>query len=221
MYCKYCGQPADYTKRFCANCGNPIDSNVSKPVSPAVQSSPPSQPPSTGHFVSSPGETVVKQVSKRSFGNLAIVVILLGAIVAGYFMFLAPKPEKVIYKFADAFNSMDLKTMFSCLDPKEEALYNSLPGLVGSFTGLPMDEMMNLVPFLIDEGQSAGEIGEYKMTVKRIVSKEVSGDDAIVHAEIHIRYDDKDSGLLDETQVVKFVLKKFDQGWRIMNFDDL
>lgn len=139
-------------------------------------------------------------------------VIVTALVIAGvilYNMFFVVKPVDIVYKFVDANNEQDFKTMASCLEPKYEKALNATSNIFGAIVGVTLYDITDLLPVM---GEYT-ETGQGQLVISKIISEKVSGD----RAEIQITLTGQGQGEIIKTGECTFYLKKFDEGWRILD----
>ncbi|MFA6001073.1 MAG: hypothetical protein WC828_03055 [Thermoleophilia bacterium] len=161
-----------------------------------------------------PGITgVVGRIFQAKF--LAFLVVALVASVSIYHFVLAePKPVDTVNKFVNAVNEKDINTAVSCLDPKYEKAYNATSGIIGGLTGVELTDIADLFPALIS---ISGTKADLQMKIVNVESETVQGEYTMLKTQVEARGTDENGRVTSEQGPVTFKMKKFNDGWRIVD----
>lgn len=127
------------------------------------------------------------------------------------------RPEATVRRFIQAFNDKDLNNLLACVDPQQERMFRASFRLVDRFTGglLPLEDLLELVPGLYQVFQ--GRLSsDFRLRDIRVYKAKISGDEAEVTVLLTASMQ---SGRVqkDERQQLRFILRQFDEGWRIVS----
>jgi uncharacterized membrane protein YvbJ len=142
------------------------------------------------------------QASLHSINNVPSKIII-GVIIAAVsilliFICYKPQPQHTVTRYIKAINNNDIDRIMSCLEPEVE----------NHFKELEADEQARELNYL-----QAFSINDHK-----ILSKEIDGNEAEILVAAVVDYPDSDE---PEPEMVKFLLKKFNKGWRIVDMEYL
>jgi hypothetical protein len=136
-------------------------------------------------------------------------------------MFFAAQPQDTVNKFIKAMNNYDIKKVVTCLDPKQEKLFHVTSNIIGGIVGINPKDVFDIFPCLMvfnaiymDDPQMQGPIFD---NVK-ILSQVKSGKKAKVTVIATTNYYD---GEQTEAEKLVFLLKKFNEGWRIVDIQSI
>ncbi|HHV35732.1 MAG TPA: zinc-ribbon domain-containing protein [Syntrophomonadaceae bacterium] len=129
--------------------------------------------------------------------------IIIGVIIAAVsilliFICYKPQPQHTVTRCIKAINNNDIDRIMSCLEPEVENYFKELDA----------DEQAMELDYL-----QAFSINDHK-----ILSKEIDGNEAEILVAVVVDYPDSDE---PEPEMLKFILKKFNKGWRIMDMEYL
>jgi uncharacterized membrane protein YvbJ len=134
----------------------------------------------------------------HSINNMPSKIIIGVAIAAiGILLILIcykNQPQYTVTRCIKAINNNDIDKIMSCLEPEFENYYKELDADVRAV------ELDYLQAFSIKD--------------HKILSKEIDGNEAEILLAAVVDYPDTDE---PEHEMVKFVLKKFNKGWRIVD----
>ena len=153
--------------------------------------------------------------------------------------------SKKVREFIDAFNALDLDRLAGCIDPRYEAVYKGVKGIVESFqigvgaaTAVkPFSKVNEMIPSLLNLGKNiirsqcaqSGNMNrepvvtDMKFHVLKILSSEKrSSEERIVKAEMkQVLQGFRPGSTIEETFTqqgkLTFTLHKFGEEWRIIN----
>lgn len=229
MFCARCGSQVREVDIFCRHCGNPLKLSQSISKSPIdlqyieKNLSHTLDLPNYNFINANSGSFFLKMFVSGAINlKIATILILIASVLVGalyYTTYLIPKPSDTVEKFVQAFNDKDLNKLISCFDPKIEKAYNATSNILSNFLfGINLRDLADLFPVLYESLKLAsGDATDVKMKIVNIKSEEIFGNDATVVAEIElITYDQKGLSSKDKCNF-RFSLKKFDEGWRIIN----
>ena len=125
-------------------------------------------------------------------------------------------PEPVVERFLRAVNDKDLNTILTCIDPRQERMFRASFRLLEKFTGgkLPVEDLLELVPGLyqILQNKLAADFSFRNVQVYR--AKTNGGDTEVpVLLTTSTR---TGAAQQDQVQRVRFILREFEEGWRIV-----
>ena len=125
-------------------------------------------------------------------------------------------PEPVVERFLQALNAKDLNVVLGCIDPRQERMFRASFRLVEKFTGgkLPVEDLLELVPGLyqIFQEKLATDFTFRNVQVYRAKTNGGNTDvPVILTASTRTG-----STQQDQVQRVHFVLRQFEEGWRIV-----
>jgi hypothetical protein len=142
--------------------------------------------------------------------------LLFAASLLGVGCAIAPRPEATVKHFLQAFNDKDLNTLLTCVDPKQERMFRASLRLIEKLTGgrLPVEDLLELVPGMYQMLQS--QVSEdVNFSDVRVGRGRVSGEDSEVPVSLTVLT--RSRGLQKiQQQELRFVLRRFDEGWRIV-----
>lgn len=206
MFCSNCGSKIADTDRFCRTCGATVDSNPGfsgQPVNRPVNQ-PASQPVNQYQGYSAPVYGQVPNqypgVNTRTGNKKTIIIIAAAAlvVVVGVVLVLllsgGGRPVDTVNRFVDSINKRDFSAMVACVDP---VAADSM-GL-SSFTEIARSDV--------------------KISITRIISEKVDGDDAVVIADTAISQKDDSGKTQTEKEAAEFTLKKIEGKWKITDID--
>ncbi len=125
-------------------------------------------------------------------------------------------PEPVVERFLQALNEKDVNTMLTCIDPKQERMFRASFRLAEKLTGgkLPMEDLLELIPGLYQIFQD--RIGaDFNYRNVQVYRAKANGGDAEV--PVMLTASTRKGALQnDQVQRVRFVMRQFDDGWRIV-----
>ncbi|MEQ8175833.1 MAG: zinc-ribbon domain-containing protein [Syntrophomonadaceae bacterium] len=195
MYCGKCGSAINPGSTFCSSCGTAVEMT--------------------------PGFSTAGNNQSKSLPKYLIGALLLGiGIYFAYTLFWQDQPRNVVYKFYAAWNEKDVEAMLACVDPKYEAMYNVgdkvVGGVVKEFTGVDigLKDISSLLPFMYDFSKNNSNKVVDKVTVERIESEVITGDEATVKATFSSQ---NSAGQKLHEGIGIIYLKKFNEGWRIVD----
>ncbi|HEX2122767.1 MAG TPA: hypothetical protein VHL59_14110 [Thermoanaerobaculia bacterium] len=125
-------------------------------------------------------------------------------------------PDRTVRRFFSALNDRDVNQMLSCVDPRQERLLRATFRLVEKATGLPVDEILEMLPGLHQAfGSHMRE--DFRFTNVRVRSRDVSRDSARLTVSVKSSY--RTGGLVTtRLEHFEFMLEKFEEaGWRIVS----
>lgn len=238
MFCFKCGTKLQDGALFCHSCGSKtidINSLESSNVNPNTNtpytsysntaSELASASRTTGTAAANIVTTAVSTGAKTAkialkakilFSTIVLAMITAGVIL--YNMFFATSPMKTVDKFIGAINDKDMNTAIECMDPKYEKMYKAGTSLLGGVLGFDIKDVLDLSPAIFDIAKANGMKADLKIEKSKVIKEEKNGDKATVVIEIKAESVD-DNGKKDtETGQATFMLEKFDEGWRIIEF---
>ena len=132
----------------------------------------------------------------------------------------APRPESTVKHFLQAFNDKDLNVLLTCVDPKQERMFRASLRLIERLTGgrLPVEDLLELVPGMYQmlQSQVSEDVNFRDVHVGR---GQLSGEDAEVPVSLTVWT--KSRGLQNtQQQELRFALRRFDVGWRIVGIQN-
>lgn len=222
MFCPTCGNSLASGARFCGKCGqptvggdNPLNAvQQEKNLAPNI----PAMANAAHGAEAAAGHTVHNVKNAKIIG----VVITLAIVAAGvilFNMFFLVKPSDTVEKFIQAINEKDVDTAMSCMDPAYEKTYQAGSSLLSGLLGVEISDLAELIPGMVEIMHASGDSTDLKMEVIGIVSEDVSGNDAIVIVKIRGTSTDSSGHEKTEEGNSTFKLQKFNDGWRIVEFE--
>ena len=126
------------------------------------------------------------------------------------------RPEPVVERFLRAFNEKDLNVMLTCVDPKQERMFRASFRLIEKFTGgrLPVEDLMDLVPGLYQllQDKLSADLNLRDIQVYRAT---INGEEAEV--PVVLTAVERSAGTQrEEKRQVRFAVRQFEEGWRIV-----
>lgn len=126
------------------------------------------------------------------------------------------RPEATVEHFVQAFNEKDLNVMLSCVDPKQERMLRASLRVVEKLSGgrLAAEDLLEMIPGLYQmiQSQVSEDINFRDLDVGR---GQISGENAEVPVSLTVLT--RSRGLENARQKqFLFVLRQFDEGWRIV-----
>jgi len=122
--------------------------------------------------------------------------------------------------FLRAFNDKDLNVLLTCVDPKQERMFRASFRLIEKFTRgrLPVEDLLELVPGIYQMLQShASEDINFRDV--HVGKGRISGEDAEVPVSLTVSA--RSRGLENtQQQDLRFALRRFDEGWRIIGIQN-
>ena len=144
---------------------------------------------------------------------VAAVVVGLGSASCGK---QQSRPEPVVERVLQALNDKDVKVILACIDPRQERMFQASFRLVEKFTGgkLPVEDLLELVPGLyqILQDKLATDFSFRNVQVYRA---KTNGADTEVPVQLTSSTRTA-AAQQDQVQRVVFVLREFEEGWRIV-----
>jgi len=132
----------------------------------------------------------------------------------------APRPESTVKHFLQAVNDKDLNVLLTCVDPKQERMFRASLRLIEKLTGgrLPVEDLLELVPGMYQMLQS--QVSEdIKFRNVYVGRGRVSGEDAEVPVSLEVWA--RSRGVENtQRQELRFALRRFDAGWRIVGIQN-
>jgi hypothetical protein len=125
-------------------------------------------------------------------------------------------PDRTVRRFFRALNEKDVHQMLTCVDPRQERLLRATFRMVEKVTGLPVDDILEMIPGLHQAfGDHIRE--DFRFTNVRIRSRDVSGNSARVTVSVKSSY--RSRGLVTTRhEHFEFALEEFEEaGWRIVS----
>jgi hypothetical protein len=125
-------------------------------------------------------------------------------------------PDRIVRRFFRALNDKDVNLVLSCVDPKQERFLRATFRVVEKATGVPVDDLLEMLPGLHQAfGSHMRE--DFRFTKVRIRSRDLSGDEARVTVSVESSY--RSGGLVTtRLEHFDFALEKFEEaGWRIVS----
>lgn len=196
MFCIKCGTKLDEDTNFCPKCGKST-ANKTRLKS--------------------------KPIKKRTSNKTKVVVIPLALIIIissvfFYNMFISSQPVNIVKKFVSALNDKDINKIVTCIDPKQEKVYKATSSILKTFIKVDLQDIADLVPAFYDYSKAYGNYADLHIEILDIVSSSTSGSKSTVVLNVKITSIDQDNRKTTETGESIFYLKKFDEGWRIVDF---
>lgn len=141
------------------------------------------------------------------FGSLLLLVLACGGADRG--------PDRIVRRFFRALNDRDVNQVLSCVDPRQERLLRATFRLVEKATGLPVDDILEMLPGLHQAfGDQIRE--DFRFTNIRIHSRSVAGNTARLVVSVKSSYR-SGTFVTERLEHFEFTLEKFDEaGWRIV-----
>jgi hypothetical protein len=125
-------------------------------------------------------------------------------------------PEPVVERFLRAFNDKDLNVMLTSIDPRQERMFRASFRLVEKFSGgrLPVEDLLELVPGLYQIFQNRLS-ADFSLRDFQVYRATTNGEQADV--PVILTASTRSGGVQkDERQRLHFVLRQFEEGWRIV-----
>lgn len=128
-------------------------------------------------------------------------------------------PAIVVERFLRALDERDLNVMLTCVDPRQERMARASVRLLERFSGgwLPVDDLLEMIPGLyqvfkdrIAEDVSLRDVRVGRGTVQR--------DRAEVPVSLTLEIRSRGQ-LTAQPQRIRFLLRQFDEGWRIVGIE--
>ena len=143
---------------------------------------------------------------------LAIVTIACGGSGRG--------PDRTVRRLIAALNDRDVHRVLACIDPREERMLNASFRLVEKATGIPLNDIFELVP-AIHQLRGGGLHDDVRFTRVRILRRTITGNTA--HLVVGLTSMSRAGGAEStHDQQVDFVLENFeDGGWRVVGVGGL
>ena len=157
--------------------------------------------------------------------NMRMRFIFCGLLFAAYFLMSVgctstPRPETTVKHFLKAFNEKDVNVLLTCVDPKQERMFRASFRLIERLTGgrLPVEDLLELVPGMYQMFQS--QVSEdVKFLDVHVGRGRVSGEDAEVPVSLTVLA--RSRGLENsQQQELRFALRRFHEGWRIVGIEN-
>lgn len=127
-------------------------------------------------------------------------------------------PTGITQKFVRAVDEKDLNTAMSCLDPKYDMAYQGSSNIFGDIVGVELSDLADLFPALFSiSGSVTGDKTDYSMKIVNIASENMQGESATVVALVDVSEADAAGKLSSSRENATFHLKKFNDGWRIVD----
>jgi hypothetical protein len=125
-----------------------------------------------------------------------------------------------VTRFLQAFNDKDLNVLLTCVEPKQERMFRASFRIIEDLTGgrLPVEDLLELVPGMYQMLQS--QVSEDINFRDVHVGKErIRGEDAEVPVSLTVSA--RSRGLENKQQQdLRFALRRFDEGWRIVGIQN-
>jgi hypothetical protein len=121
-----------------------------------------------------------------------------------------------VKRFLRAINDKDLNLLLTCVDAKQERMFRASLRLIEKFTGgrLPVDDLLELVPGLYQLLQDRAS-EDINVRVVRVGKGRVTGEAAEVPATLIVSTTSR--GLENaQEHILRFMLRRFKEGWRIV-----
>jgi len=245
VFCPKCGTMSGERNRFCSNCGFPVHeiSGLSDTENAAGQAVKEAVAQTSAGAVNGPGtmisgvtgavdavSTGVVQAVGATVKAAGVTVkgkILAGAVAAGivaasivvFNLFFVAKPMDTVEKFVNAVNEKDINTMVECLDPKYEKAYKATSNIFSNFIGgVKITDVVDLFPAIYEIAKTeSGDQTDMRMAVKKVISEKREGDRADIKLVIEVEKTDKAGKITTEQGIGYFYLKKYNDGWRIID----
>ena len=152
-------------------------------------------------------------------------IIFCGLLLAVYFLMSvgctsAPRPEVTVRQFLKAFNEKDLNRLLTCVDPKQERMFRASFRLIERLTGgrLPVEDLLELVPGMYQMLESRVS-EDVKFRDVRVGRGRISAEDAEVPVSLTVLT--RSRGLENsQQQELRFALRRFHEGWRIVGIEN-
>ena len=126
-----------------------------------------------------------------------------------------PRPEVTVTRFLQAFNDKDVNVMLSCVDPRQERLFQGAFHLIEKFTGVPIEDILDIIPGLV-QLMPRQQFDDVLFSDVRIVQRRVEGGEAEVTVSMTV--EESEQGISHSShETIRFSLQYFDEdGWRIV-----
>ncbi len=159
--------------------------------------------------------------------KIAIWTAVLCAAAVCYYQFFASTPQKLTADYIDATMNMDYKKLIGCFDPATQSAMGGVSGLVSSFAGFELTDIMALAP-LVQEKM------DYQIDSIEVVSYSgMEGFEGL--SGIPVLYEAAAAFLAEEAEVVftvssevtgqtstcQMTVKKYGMEWLIPGDEDL
>lgn len=220
MFCPYCGREIGNTDSFCSNCGSSLSAVCNQPVTSLNKLSEGIR--SAGSVIPNIASGSLKLFNTTLSAKVIMSSVVAAIVIAGiilYNMFFVVHPSDTVNRFINAINDSDYNTLVSCLDPKIEKFYNAAGNIVGGLTGVKVQDVMDLFPALASHAGSQGEVEVLQFKNPEIVSEKIFGDTAYVTVKSEITGGNS-SGIKPGMYRLIFVMKKFNEGWRVTDIKE-
>jgi limonene-1,2-epoxide hydrolase len=218
IFCPNCGTVLDAGSKFCGSCGGELNINIPDTAN-KVQSGAAATAQNAASYagLGVAAQTAGMAVQSKVIATTITVSIVIAGIIL-YNMFFAAKPIDTVEKFFKAFNEKDFNTAITCMDPKYEKLYKATDNIVSSLAfGIRMSDIMDLVPFAFQfQGEANNDQTDFEFSIKKVLSQDINGDNAVITAIFEVENTDRSGRKSIDSGEDKIYLKKFNEGWRIV-----
>lgn len=225
MYCAKCGSRIQPEASFCGTCGGAVVGNLpgqgnNSNYSPQALSQNAAPGLEISRLAGDASRGAAQLASTAIQGKVITASITAAIVIAGiilYNMFFVTHPRDIVEKFFNAINEKDMNTVITCLDPQYEKLYNVSDKILGNVLGVGIKDVADLFPFLLEfQKAQNNDNSEIVIELEEIVSETISGNEA----EVIVRVSEQDeNGTELESGTGKISLKKFNEGWRIVDME--
>ena len=147
---------------------------------------------------------------KRPYLSLFVGIVIC---ILFYSIMTASSPEKTIKNFGKAYNEMDIYKMIDCFDPAYAKGIKAGLNLIGSFTKVNPNDILDVVPLISEIAKkNSEEYKGYKSPLLRldIIDVEKDGTEARVKTRIILQ-----RGIYDEGATGTFHMIKENGKWYI------
>ncbi|GIM30465.1 hypothetical protein CPJCM30710_31310 [Clostridium polyendosporum] len=201
--------------KFCNKCGSEIEDDINICPScgiPTQLSAPPigSETPATN--VTIPTQKIT---SKNRIINILLIASLV--IIFAFLLYNSStdSPKYALEKFITAINNEDINKAMSCVDPTYEKLYTASNKAMADFFGTPdLSAITDLFPRLLNLTEYNSD---FQITINKVISEDIKDDTATIIALVTVNVRDSKGKVSNNDVETTFTLKKFDNGWRIID----
>ena len=127
----------------------------------------------------------------------------------------AESPHGVVERFIDSYNSKDVNSCISCLDPAIEKAYLASSRITSALIHVEIADIFDLLPVVVPAIKAhTGDASDIRMKGRHLETT-VDGEHAIAVFEMTMIVTDIAGRVTSETEMIEFPLQRFDGEWRI------
>lgn len=132
----------------------------------------------------------------------------------------APRPEATVKRFLQAFNDKDLNTLLTCVDPKQERMFRASFRVLEKLTGgrLPIEDLLETIPgmYQMFQSQISEDVNFQDVHIGR---ERLNRESAEVPVSMITLVRSRGVETAQPLQL-RFVLRRFEEGWRVVGIQN-